>query len=327
MGGGKGKAPKAPKIDYEAQSRINREAFMAQNPNMVGPFGSVTYTGTPGEEGFTKTTSLAPEQQAMWEARMGAAQDLSGQLRDQMSTPMDWEQFGPADYTQQRQAAEDAAYGRLTSRLDPRFQQQEQAMEVKLRNQGLRPGDEAYDAAMGNLMRSKEDAYSSAMQDAVGAGRQEAQLASGMRQQQIQNALQQRGWNLNEIKSLMAGAGTPGGDAMRGSMAPMDMSQQAQMNYQADLNRYNAQQAGMQGLMSAGATLGGAAIIASDARLKDNIEFAANINGVNYYTWDWKEYRDEPTFGVIAQELAKTHPHLVVQGDDGYLRVNYGGLH
>ena len=70
----------------------------------------------------------------------------------------------------------------------------------------------------------------------------------------------------------------------------------------------------------------------SDARLKKNVTAKGKIGNVNFYTWDWndagKKIADpaQPTFGVIADELQKTHPHLVARGNDGYLRVNYAGL-
>lgn len=70
----------------------------------------------------------------------------------------------------------------------------------------------------------------------------------------------------------------------------------------------------------------------SDARLKTNITPKGEKGGVKFYTWDWNEAGKkvadpaQPTFGVIADELQETHPHLVVRGDDGYLRVNYAGL-
>jgi hypothetical protein len=70
----------------------------------------------------------------------------------------------------------------------------------------------------------------------------------------------------------------------------------------------------------------------SDARLKKNVTAKGKIGNVNFYTWDWndagKKIADpaQPTFGVIADELQKTHPHLVSRGNDGYLRVNYAGL-
>jgi len=70
----------------------------------------------------------------------------------------------------------------------------------------------------------------------------------------------------------------------------------------------------------------------SDVRLKDNIVPAGELNGVKFYNWDWNDEGkrianpDQPTFGVIADELQETHPHLVQRGKDGYLRVNYTGL-
>lgn len=76
----------------------------------------------------------------------------------------------------------------------------------------------------------------------------------------------------------------------------------------------------------------GLALGASDVRLKDNIVPAGELNGVKFYNWDWNDEGkrianpDQPTFGVIADELQETHPHLVQRGEDGYLRVNYTGL-
>lgn len=71
----------------------------------------------------------------------------------------------------------------------------------------------------------------------------------------------------------------------------------------------------------------------SDARLKHNIEYYDTMpNGVKVYTWDWNETAKElgadeyPSFGVLAQEIMKTHPDAVMEGDDGYLRVNYGKI-
>tara|TARA_R110000744_G_scaffold38003_7_gene86990 strand:- start:5243 stop:7621 length:2379 start_codon:yes stop_codon:yes gene_type:complete len=68
----------------------------------------------------------------------------------------------------------------------------------------------------------------------------------------------------------------------------------------------------------------------SDKRLKTNIRKIDTLKGINFYQWDWNEEglrvgADQyPTFGVIAQEVQKTHPEAVVAGIDGYLMVNYG---
>jgi hypothetical protein len=82
--------------------------------------------------------------------------------------------------------------------------------------------------------------------------------------------------------------------------------------------------------LSAGASIAG---LLSDVRLKSNIERTGNHKGVNYYRWTWNDEAkrigadSHPTSGVMAHELAGTHPHLVTAGQDGYLRVNYDGLH
>ena len=70
----------------------------------------------------------------------------------------------------------------------------------------------------------------------------------------------------------------------------------------------------------------------SDIRLKENIKPVGNAHGVQFYTWDWNEKGKriadpkQPKFGVIADEMALSHPQHVSRGKDGYLRVNYTGL-
>jgi len=71
----------------------------------------------------------------------------------------------------------------------------------------------------------------------------------------------------------------------------------------------------------------------SDIRLKSNIEKIGELNSViNLYRWEWNEVADQigvgdqPTIGVLAQELIEYRPDLVVKGHDGYFRVNYSGL-
>ena len=78
--------------------------------------------------------------------------------------------------------------------------------------------------------------------------------------------------------------------------------------------------------------LGAGLYAASDRRLKENIRPAGKMNGIKFYTWDWNEKGkkvaayNQPSAGVIADEIQETHPHLVKRGQDGYLRVNYSGL-
>lgn len=79
-------------------------------------------------------------------------------------------------------------------------------------------------------------------------------------------------------------------------------------------------------------TLAATAYSGSDKRLKTNVQHKGQFNGVNFYSWDWNDEGkrvanpDQPTFGVMADELQKTHPQHVIRGDDGYLRVKYSDL-
>jgi len=67
-----------------------------------------------------------------------------------------------------------------------------------------------------------------------------------------------------------------------------------------------------------------AAPFISDIRFKENINHVDTLpNGIKLYTWDWKEERNEPTFGVLAQEVQQVIPEAVIQHPEGYLMVDY----
>ena len=74
-------------------------------------------------------------------------------------------------------------------------------------------------------------------------------------------------------------------------------------------------------------------IMSSDERLKKDIEYFDTLpSGVKMYTWQWNDTAKDlgldnyPPIGVIAQEIQKTHPDAVVEGDHGYLMVNYEAI-
>jgi hypothetical protein len=74
------------------------------------------------------------------------------------------------DPTQARDAAISSNYNQAASRLDPQWQQRGQAFTSGMANQGLDPGTEAYNAQFGNESRAMNDAYSTAMANAVRQG-------------------------------------------------------------------------------------------------------------------------------------------------------------
>lgn len=69
----------------------------------------------------------------------------------------------------------------------------------------------------------------------------------------------------------------------------------------------------------------------SDRRLKKNIRPMLDIldrldaDAVAAYQFDYK-HGDAEQVGVMAQDLRKVFPELVVSGSDGYLRVDYDGV-
>lgn len=57
----------------------------------------------------------------------------------------------------------------------------------------------------------------------------------------------------------------------------------------------------------------------------------ARISNVCGVTWRWRDdapdaAKDQPSIGMIAQEVERIFPELVTTGDDGVKRVDYVGL-
>jgi hypothetical protein len=77
--------------------------------------------------------------------------------------------------------------------------------------------------------------------------------------------------------------------------------------------------------MTGGGSLIGSAFGASDRRLKENIKPVGARNGHSLYEFSYKGEPDR-WIGVMADEVQQIDPAAVVEGDDGYLLVNYGRL-
>lgn len=316
----------------ELQTRANR-------PNQITPWGEVLWEeGDAGD--WTQNITLAPEQQAALDAQLGLQQqrsELAGGMMDRVQAEfgdvMDWTQFtelagpigGGAGYYDQ---AEEALYGRARTRLDPRYEAKREQTESQLRNQGLRPGDEAYDRQMSFLGQEEDDAYLQAQYQAtIGAGAeasrmqgqdlQAANYQNQIRQQQIAEMMQQRGFSLNEINAIIYGqqVGMPDqpGFNQAGVVEGADYTGAAQDTYSADMDAFNAQQAMTQSVMNAA----GGAMSMSDIRLKKNIRFVGEVFGRRWHKWDWKS--GGTGFGILAHE----NPDMVAGDIDGYMMVDY----
>ncbi len=300
------KSDPPPPPDYAGIARQQADASAANTatqtsanrPDILTPWGSQTWQApTADSPQWTQSTHLHPSLQegldAQFSAQTGRSQlagDYIGRVQDKFGTEFNWADapalagslqpgalqtgIDPAQAYSQR--AEDAFYGRATSRLDPRFQQKQDDLTALLQNQGFKPGDAGYDRAMSNLGRERTDAYAAAAQDAILKGGQEAQRMQGMdvtsgqfanaaqnqafnqqfqgnqfqnqnRQQYIAEEAARRNMPLNEMNALLSGqqVGMPSMPSFQnaGLSETPQMLSAANMGYGAQMDGYNAQQA------------------------------------------------------------------------------------
>jgi hypothetical protein len=233
------------------------------------------------------------------------AQNLMGQIGSQGALPTGQEA---------RDQAISSAYGQATSRLDPMFAQRDQALQSQLANQGLDPGSQAYDAAAGNFGRERSDAYTQALANAIGQGTQAGNVI-------FQQGVQSQNQPYNQLGSL---AGLLQGNQGRETQ----YLNAAGQGYQGQQNQYATQQAGKNSLLGGAAQLAPLAIMASDERLKINVERSTleALPGVPFASWEWAHAPGERHYGVIAQDLERVAPQYVRETPDGVKMVDYSFL-
>lgn len=308
--GGKNSAPAPPDFTQAAQQQaassqqaVNQQT-QANRPDQTNAFGASS-TWTTGPDGTPIQTS------SLGGPLASGVSNLEGQIGSQGA-------LGTGD--QARDQAINATYGQLTSRLDPQWAQTEEQTKSQLAGQGLDPGSEAYDNAIGNMDRAKTDAYSTAANNAVTQGLQAQQATFGENLQAQNNPYQQLG-ALNGLTGQQSFQGA-------GQAQPTQYLPAATAQYGGAQNQFGAQQAQKNGLMSGAASLAPLALAASDERLKMNIERLPieALPGVPFATWEWKKSPGKRHRGVIAQDLQKVAPERVHQAPDGHLMVDYSFL-
>lgn len=297
-------APAAP--DYtgaaQAQAQSSREVTEQQSwanrPDQFTPFGSQTWQNQqvwdPSTQQYlnrwAQTTNLNPELQAAADAQMETTRkrsELGSAVTDRLNNDfgqgMDWgaiqPQMGQAVQAQDygdigsfRNRQEENLYNRAASRLDPQWSNRGEDLRTQLYNMGAKEGDPAYERAMQDFGRDRNDAYTQAMYGAIAGGGAEAANQIGMggqiqgqeqqasayqtqlRQQAIAEELQRRGANLNELNAIMSGqqVGMPSMPSFNTANAaqPVQALQAAQLTGQANLDAFNAKNAQTQGMLS-----------------------------------------------------------------------------
>ncbi len=341
----KGSAPAAPDPVATANAQTASNIATATNNaalnrvDQVTPYGSSTYD-IKGYEGSTpqykQTVTLSPEQQALYDkytqgqtALADTALGSLGNVQSNIAQPFSLRNDPTtSDFGTQIKNSQDAAYRGQTQYLDPQFKNAQSDLDSKLANQGLQVGGEAYGRAQDDLARQKQMAYQGAQDSAVQAG---ANIQNQGFNQGLQGAgLQFAEYNqpLSTYNSLITGSQPTNptfGNVPGVNQANTDVAGITNSGYQNQLSRYNAQQQGINNLFSLGGSLGGAAILASDRRLKRNIE-RIGITGSGIpiyefsYIWDG---HGERHVGVMADEVRPIMPNAVITHSSGFDMVDY----
>lgn len=318
--------PPDPVQTAQAQAGVNLSTAVAQqNLNMVdqvNPWGSVDYQQSGNTRyrdsfgnwvevpRFTQTTTFTPEQQAIFDSSQQAqtnlaniASEQSDRVGDALSDPFSFNNQDAANW----------AYDLGAERLDPRFQQQDEALRTRLTNQGIREGSAAWNNAMTREGESRNDAYN--------------QLMLQGRGQAFGEALATRNQPLNELTALLSGSQVSNPASMSGAapqtqVGGVDYAGMVQDNYQSRLQGHNAMLGGLFGLAGAGAGMFNP-ISLSDERAKENIERVGETDGgLPLYRYNYKG-ESEPRFGPMAQEVDKMQPEASGPSMFGLRTVNY----
>lgn len=263
---GKPSAPPAP--DYvgaaQAQGVANKDTAISNsslgNPNVTNPYGSQNVTFTPtGPNGDFQPNivqSLNPQAQQTLDAQqrvqtglanlgeqgLGTAQKVLGTPFDQSGVPK-----APINPGQTAQQA-------IMARLQPQIQQNQQATQQRLANQGIPVGSEAWQNEMRQQDQQQNDLYSQAALQGIGLDTQAHQAG-------LQEAYSLYNQPLNQITALMSGSQiqAPQFQQYQGSSAqaaPLFQGTQAQGQF--DQQSYAQRMAGYNSMMGAVGSLFGA---------------------------------------------------------------------
>ena len=320
-------APSAPDFTgaAEATSRASQDSInqqtAANRPNQQTPWASTQWQQGPNGQ-WQQTTGFSGPM-------AGAANNVQQQLANSLSNPLDFSGLPQVSSGMEaRNQAIEGAYSQAASRLDPQWGQREAAERTRLLNQGLSEGSEAYKNAMGDFSRSRNDAYTSAMNSAIGQGTAAGSAIFGQDMASRQNAmselLRQRGQPMAEAQALQGFLAMPG-FTNSGAYSPTDYLGAAMGQHNANMQQWQASNQANADIFGGGMqVLSTLPFFLSDARAKTNIQRLPQeaMSGVHWATWEYLHQPGQRYLGVVAQDVAAVAPHLVRAGPDGLLRVH-----
>jgi hypothetical protein len=354
MGGGGflglGPAPSAPGApDYAGAASQTaagnlaaaRQATAANRVNQYTPYGALEYSINPesqndiyGNPTWSSRQTLAPAQQQLLDIQNQTSLNLGGlqnqglgYVKNMISKPFDTSQLAQTGFNP-GQTYQDA----YMARLAPQIAQTREAFDVKMANQGIPVDSEAYKRASLAQGQKENDLLLGATTQGFGVGLQANQQGFGQ-------AGYIRNEPINTLNAIRSGSQVTNPSYIsnvpqQATTAGPDMLGAAQMGYNAQMGDFNAKQASQSNFNSGLMGLAGAGIMASDIRMKENIEpIGVANNGLTVYKFEYKpEFKDHDLagygahYGYMAQEVEQVYPYAVKTLDDGYKVVDYGLL-
>jgi hypothetical protein len=238
----------------KSSADVTEQQTVANRPDINTPFGNQTWQMTPTYDPvsgkmvsqWTQNTNLTPasqqaldSQQAITQNKSNLAQGLLGKLDAQENTPqqnyMDFAGVPGAtthstdpNASSYNKDAADASFNSWMGYNKPLMDQAKSQLDTQLQNQGLKPGDQAYDTAMKNLGDQQNQNTNQASYSAIGLGnqvglanrssdlsQQNQAFGQGMsganfqdqtREAQVADDMQQKGFSLNQINAILSGS-------------------------------------------------------------------------------------------------------------------------
>lgn len=330
----KSREPASPNYEGAAQATAAgnldaaRAAATANRVNQITPQGNLTYAVTGqdshGNDIWTATQSLSPDQQAIYQGQNNLSKGLLSTAQTGLSSvdkllgaggSLDESRL--ARMPIQGESVQDAVF----SRLRPQIDYDRGMLESKLANQGITQGSEAYNNAMRSQSQRENDLYTQAALQGINTG-----LTA--RQQGIQEQYAAQDRPLNIVNALRTGSQVSSPQFVnapqQAATAGPDLLGAAQSTYNSQLGNYNAKQAGMNNLFNLGGSLGSAYLF-SDPRLKTNVKrIGTHPLGIGIYSYEY--LWGESSIGVMSDELERVMPQAVSIHPSGYKMVNYAYL-
>jgi hypothetical protein len=345
-------------LDYQNQTSIGLGELAGQGLGYVSdmlntPFDTSNLAemrSNVGQENFTRAGNAPNLQTSIGENAGMAGWDRASDLMMQRLDPQ-------LERQQEQQDAKLAAQGipvgskaYTRAKQDLAMQQNDLRTQAQLQAQNVQQnmfGQELQAGQFGNQALMNQNATqlqnlgfnNQQIQQMFANQMANANLSNQARQQGLSEQAYLRNEPLNTLSAVRTGSQVTGPQYVnsfnQATTQGADLLGAGQMDYNAQMGGYNADQAAQNSMYGGLMNLAGAGIIRySDIRLKQNIKPVGVLeNGLTLYSYEYiDKVKYNPMagegmqFGVMAQEVEQVYPYAVTTLDDGYKTVNYGLL-